>query len=122
MPRYLHTMLRITDPARSRAFYEALGFRFSSEMEIVREGALEATNYFFSLAEQEDVLELTYNHDGRSYAFCFAGSASAVNDVPRERRRRLGINLPLVQPARRPRRCSGGRCSDEVGGRCHDAV
>ena len=26
MTRYLHTMYRITDPARSRAFYEALGF------------------------------------------------------------------------------------------------
>ncbi len=26
MTRYLHTMVRITDPARSRAFYEALGF------------------------------------------------------------------------------------------------
>jgi lactoylglutathione lyase len=67
MATYLHTMLRITDPARSRAFYEALGFRFSSEMDIVREGALEATNYFFSLADQENVLELTFNHDGRSY-------------------------------------------------------
>ena len=26
MPSFLHTMVRITDPARSRAFYEALGF------------------------------------------------------------------------------------------------
>jgi catechol 2,3-dioxygenase-like lactoylglutathione lyase family enzyme len=26
MAEYLHTMLRITDPAKSRAFYEALGF------------------------------------------------------------------------------------------------
>jgi lactoylglutathione lyase len=67
MANYLHTMVRITDPARSRAFYEALGFRFSSEMDIVRDGALEATNYFFSIDDQENVLELTFNHDGRSY-------------------------------------------------------
>ncbi len=67
MARYLHTMVRITDPIRSRVFYEALGFRFSSEMDIVREGALEATNYFYSIGEQENVLELTFNHDGRSY-------------------------------------------------------
>src|SRR3989304_5366787 len=60
-------MVRITDPARSRAFYEALGFRFSSEMDIVRDGQLEATNYFFSIGDQENVLELTYNHDGRTY-------------------------------------------------------
>jgi lactoylglutathione lyase len=67
MARYLHTMVRITDPARSRAFYEALGFRFSSEMDIVRNGELEATNYFFSIGDTEDVLELTFNHDGRMY-------------------------------------------------------
>jgi hypothetical protein len=26
--RYLHTMYRITDPEKSRAFYEALGLQF----------------------------------------------------------------------------------------------
>ena len=65
--RFLHTMVRVTDPKRSRAFYEALGFRFSRGLDIVREGVLEATNYFFSIGEQENVLELTYNHDGRTY-------------------------------------------------------
>lgn len=67
MARYLHTMVRVTDPARSRAFYEALGFRFSSELDIVRNGELEATNYFFSIGDADSVLELTFNHDGRSY-------------------------------------------------------
>src|SRR3989454_9917975 len=67
MAEYLHTMVRITDPAKSRAFYEALGFRFSRDMDIVRNGELEATNYFFSMGDQENVLELTYNHDGRTY-------------------------------------------------------
>ena len=67
MTTFLHTMVRITDPQRSRAFYEALGFRFSREMDIVRDGELEATNYFFSLGNAENVLELTFNHDGRSY-------------------------------------------------------
>jgi lactoylglutathione lyase len=67
MARYLHTMVRITDPAKSRAFYEALGFRFAHEMDIVRNGEVEATNYFFSVGDQENVLELTFNHDGRSY-------------------------------------------------------
>jgi lactoylglutathione lyase len=67
MTAFLHTMLRVTDPGRSREFYEALGFRFSRDMDIVRNGELEATNYFFSLGEHENVLELTYNHDGRTY-------------------------------------------------------
>ena len=65
MASYLHTMMRITDPETSRAFYEALGFRFSRDLDIVRDGQLEATNYFFSIGDQENVLELTFNHDGR---------------------------------------------------------
>ena len=67
MANFLHTMVRITDPERSRAFYEALGFTFSNDMDIVRNGEVEATNYFFSLGDSENVLELTYNHDGRTY-------------------------------------------------------
>jgi lactoylglutathione lyase len=65
--RFLHTMVRITDPERSRAFYEALGFQFSRDMDIVRDGEVEATNYFFSVGDQDNVLELTFNRDGRSY-------------------------------------------------------
>ena len=67
MASFLHTMVRITDPERSRTFYEALGFTFSRDMDIVRDGQLEATNYFFSIGGQKNVLELTYNHDGRTY-------------------------------------------------------
>jgi lactoylglutathione lyase len=67
MARYLHTMYRITDAARSRAFYEALGFEFRRDMDIVRGGEREATNYFFGMPGQEEELELTLNHDGRTY-------------------------------------------------------
>lgn len=67
MAEFLHTMVRITDPEKSRAFYEALGFTFSRDMDIVRNGELEATNYFFSMGDDENVLELTFNHDGRTY-------------------------------------------------------
>ncbi|MGH2861293.1 MAG: VOC family protein [Solirubrobacteraceae bacterium] len=66
-PSFLHTMVRITDPGRSRAFYEALGFSFERDMDIVRDGEREATNYFFSMGDEPSVLELTFNHDGRSY-------------------------------------------------------
>ena len=64
---FLHTMVRITDPDRSRAFYEALGFTFERDMDIVRNGEKGETNYFFSLGDAESVLELTFNHDGRTY-------------------------------------------------------
>jgi lactoylglutathione lyase len=65
--RYLHTMIRITDPVRSRAFYEALGMEFRRESPIVRDGETEATLYFLGFPGQEEELELTLNHDGRSY-------------------------------------------------------
>jgi lactoylglutathione lyase len=67
MTRYLHTMYRITDPAKSRTFYEALGLEFRRDFPIVRNGELEATNYFFGVPGQEEELELTFNHDGRTY-------------------------------------------------------
>jgi lactoylglutathione lyase len=65
--KYLHTMVRITDPERSRAFYEALGMEYRRDLDIVRNGELEATNYFFAYPGQDEELELTYNHDGRTY-------------------------------------------------------
>jgi lactoylglutathione lyase len=68
MSTFLHTMVRITDPAKSRTFYEALGFEFRRDMDIVRDGKTEATNYFFGIpGDDEAVLELTFNHDGRTY-------------------------------------------------------
>ena len=67
MAEFLHTMVRITDPEKSRAFYEALGFRFERDMDIVRDGELEATNYFYGIGDHQSVLELTFNHDGRTY-------------------------------------------------------
>jgi len=80
---YLHTMLRITDPEKSRAFYEALGFAFSRDMDIVRDGEVEATNYFYSLGDHENVLELTYNRDGRTYELgdAYGHIAIAVDDL-----------------------------------------
>jgi lactoylglutathione lyase len=60
-------MYRITDPEKSRAFYEALGLEFRRDMDIVRGGEREATNYFFGAPGQEEELELTFNHDGRTY-------------------------------------------------------
>ena len=83
MTRYLHTMLRITDPERSRSFYEALGLEFRRDMDIVRDGQKEATNYFFGVPGQEEELELTFNHDGRSYELgtAYGHIALGVDDL-----------------------------------------
>src|SRR3954465_11546740 len=83
MTRYLHTMMRITDPEKARAFYEALGLAFRREMDIVRNGEREATNYFFGVPGQEEELELTFNHDGRTYELgtAYGHIALAVDDL-----------------------------------------
>jgi len=76
-------MVRITDPEKSRRFYEALGFEFRRDLDIVRDGELEATNYFFGMPGQEEELELTYNHDGRSYELgtAYGHIAVGVDDL-----------------------------------------
>jgi lactoylglutathione lyase len=105
--RFLHTMVRITDPERSRSFYEALGFTFAGDFDIVRDGELEATNYFFSLGDQESVLELTYNHDGRTYDLGTGYGHIAVGvddlDATLKRLREQGI-----EPEREPYRVREG--------------
>jgi lactoylglutathione lyase len=107
MAEFLHTMLRITEPEKSRAFYEALGFQFHREMDIVRNGEREATNYFFSIGEHPAVLELTFNHDGRTYELgtAYGHIAIAVDD--------LGASLEElaqqgIEPEREPYRVREG--------------
>ncbi len=107
MADFLHTMVRITDPEKSRAFYEALGFRFSRDMDIVRDGELEATNYFYSLGDAENVLELTFNHDGRTYQLgdAYGHIAIGVDDLDGtlDRLKEQGI-----EPEREPYRVREG--------------
>jgi lactoylglutathione lyase len=98
---FLHTMVRITDPERSRRFYEALGFRFERDMDIVRDGELEATNYFFGIGDQNAVLELTYNHDGRTYELGtgYGHIALAVDDMTATL---AGLAGQGIEPEREP--------------------
>jgi len=57
---FLHTCYRITDPDRSVAFYEALGFEKRRELPIRDE----AVNYFLGIpGEERPELELTYNFE-----------------------------------------------------------
>ena len=107
MTRYLHTMYRITDPEKSRGFYEALGFEFRRELPIVRDGELEATNYFFGVPGQEEELELTFNHDNRRYELGTGYGHIAIGvddlDATLARLREQGI-----EPEREPYRVREG--------------
>lgn len=107
MAEYLHTMLRITDPEKSRKFYEALGFTFSRDMDIVRNGEREATNYFFSMGDHENVLELTYNHDGRTYELgdAYGHIAVGVDDLGQTLEQ---LGSQGIEPEREPYRVREG--------------
>ena len=107
MAGYLHTMYRITDPEKSRSFYEALGFEFSRDMDIVRNGEREATNYFYSMGDSENVLELTLNHDGRTYDMgdAYGHIAIAVDDLDETLAR---LKEQGIEPEREPYRVREG--------------
>ena len=107
MADYLHTMLRITDPEKSRKFYEALGFTFSRNMDIVRNGEVEATNYFYSMGAHDNVLELTFNHDGRSYDLgdAYGHIAVGVDDLAQTL---ADLNGQGIEPEREPYRVREG--------------
>jgi lactoylglutathione lyase len=100
MARYLHTMVRVTDPERSRRFYEALGMEFRRDLDIVRDGELEATNYFFGFPGQEEELELTFNHDGRSYDMgtAYGHIAIGVDDLDQALARLKGQGIEPERP------------------------
>jgi lactoylglutathione lyase len=76
----IHTCYRITDPEKSLAFYEALGFEKRRELPI-RE---EAVNYFLGIPGQNGPeLELTYNFGVDSYELgtAYGHIAVTVDDM-----------------------------------------
>ena len=105
--RYLHTMYRITDPEKSREFYEALGLEFRRDMDIVRDGKKEATNYFLGVPGQDEELELTFNHDGRTYELgtAYGHIALAVDDLDETLAR---LKEQGIEPEREPYRVREG--------------
>jgi lactoylglutathione lyase len=107
MTRYLHTMYRITDPDRSTSFYQALGLEFRRDLPIIRNGELEATNYFFGVPGQDEELELTLNHDGRTYEMGtgYGHIALAVDDLDATLSE---LAEQGIEPEREPYRVSEG--------------
>jgi lactoylglutathione lyase len=76
-------------------------------MDIVRGGEKEATNYFFGVPGQEEELELTLNHDGRTYDLGtgYGHIALSVDDLA-DTLRQLGEQG--IEPEREPYRVREG--------------
>jgi lactoylglutathione lyase len=107
MARYLHTMLRSSDIERTRPFLEALGFVFTREMPIVRDGHHEATNHFFNLPGDQAELEITVNHDGRTYELgtAYGHVAIGVDDMEETL---ASLAAQGIEPERAPYRLREG--------------
>ena len=100
-------MYRITDFERTRTFYEALGMGFRRDLPIVRNGELEATNYFFGFPGQDEELELTFNHDGRTYELgtAYGHIAIGVDDLDETLAK---LKEQGIEPEREPYRVRKG--------------
>jgi lactoylglutathione lyase len=76
-------------------------------MDIVRNGEVEATNYFYSMGDHDNVLELTFNHDGRSYDLgdAYGHIAVGVDDLAQTLDE---LNGQGIEPEREPYRVREG--------------
>ena len=101
MTRYLHTMLRVTDPEATIAFFNLLGIeevrRFDSE-----QGRF--TLIFLAAPGQEGIaeVELTHNWDAEDYAGGrnFGHLAYRVDDIYATCRRLMEAGLTINRPPR----------------------
>lgn len=105
MTRYLHTMIRVTDPAATIRFFELIGLketrRFSSE-----KGRF--TLIFLAAEGQENAeVELTYNwpaQDGSAEAYTsgrnFGHLAYRVDDIYATCRRLMEAGVTINRPPR----------------------
>ena len=98
----LHTCYRVTNPERSIAFYEALGFEKRRELPI-RE---EAMNYFLGIPGRDSPeLELTHNFGVDSYELgtAYGHIAVAVEDMEASLAQLAGKGIEPERPPYRVR-------------------
>ena len=76
--RFVHTNMRVRDIDASMRFYKALGFERRGKLQF--EGAY---NVYLGVPGDGDTLELTYNHDERTYELgtAYGHIAIGVDDL-----------------------------------------
>jgi len=99
--KYLHTMVRITDPQASRRFYgAALGLK---ELRKIDNEKGRYTLYFFAApGDEEAQVELTYNWDPEAYSGGrnFGHLAYAVENIYATCRRLMEHGVTINRPPR----------------------
>jgi lactoylglutathione lyase len=99
--KYLHTMVRITDPEASRRFYgEALGLK---ELRKIENEKGRYTLYFFAApGDEEAQVELTHNWDPETYSGGrnFGHLAYAVENIYATCRRLMEHGVTINRPPR----------------------
>lgn len=98
--RYLHTMLRVSDPAATIAFFELLGLREVRRME---SEAGRFTLIFLSVPGDESAeVELTHNWDPEGYSGGrnFGHLAYRVDDIYASCRRLMDGGVTINRPPR----------------------
>ena len=110
----IHTCYRITEPDRSVAFYEALGFEERARMPIRDE----ATNIFMGLPGDADRLELTHNHETPAGGYEL-GTGTAISPSPSTTSTRRSSVSPVRASSRSDRRT---RCARAVPGSASSGI
>ena len=75
---------------------------------------LEATNYFFSIGDDENVLELTFNHDGRTYER-WARSTGTSRSASKTWTARSRLAEQGIGPERRTKASEARHCACAAG-------
>ena len=98
---------RITDPERSRKFYEALGFEFRRERADRPQRRARGDELLLRRAGQEEELELTFNVDGRTYELGtgYGHIALAVDDLAQTL---VQLKAQGIEPEKEPYRVREG--------------
>ena len=100
MPTYLHTMIRVSDPAATIAFFELIGLK---EVRRYENEAGRFTLIFLACPGQEDALvELTHNWDEKDYTGGrnFGHLAYRVENIYETCQRLMDAGVTINRPPR----------------------
>jgi lactoylglutathione lyase len=98
--KYLHTMIRVTDPAATIAFFELLGLKVVGRHEVA---AARYTLIFLAVPGNEDAqVELTHNWDEGDYdgGRNFGHLAYQVDDIYQSCQRLMDGGVTINRPPR----------------------